>query len=55
MIQAFFEGKKIVEIRNSGYLIDAFTKLQTVSVTFEDGSRRTVRTDAVELIEVADV
>lgn len=53
MIQAFFEGKKIVEIGNVGYIIDAFTKKQVVHIRLEDGTRRAVRTDMIELIAVA--
>ena len=53
MIQAFYEGKKIIEIGKVGYVTDAFTKLQMVFVRFEDGTHRAVRTDKVELVAVA--
>ena len=52
MIQAFYKGKKIVEIRNAGYLTDAFTKQRVVFVTLEGGERRVARIDAVELVRV---
>lgn len=54
MIRAYFEGKKIIEIRKNGYLTDAYTKQRVVGVTLEDGTRRTVRIDAVELAEEND-
>lgn len=54
MIQAFYKGKRIVEIRKMGYLTDAFTKQRVVYVTFEDGERETVRIDAVELVQVEE-
>jgi hypothetical protein len=54
MIQAFYKGKRIVEIRKMGYLTDAFTKQRVVYVTFDDGERETVRIDAVELVQVEE-
>ena len=51
MINAYYEGKKIVEVTGLGYLKDAYTKRNVVIVKLEDGCSRSAIIDYVELRE----